>query len=97
VLLYLWVSLMAESMGWMGGVLGVFTAPLATAYPLLHWVVRGELPMVILVVWGAGVVGTSISMWWAAYGRRRVAGGFQSHTPVLSRTVESAAGDDLGD
>lgn len=71
-MIFLWVKLLFESMGWLGVIVGVCTAPLGVAYPFLHWLARGEFPMFFFAIWAVGIVGLLVSMTWAAWGRYHV-------------------------
>jgi hypothetical protein len=68
-MVFLWVRLLFLSMGWLGLVVGICTAPLGVAYPFLHWLARGDFPLLILVIWAVGIVGLVVSTAWAAWGR----------------------------
>jgi hypothetical protein len=98
-MLFMWVALMIELMGWLGAILGILTAPIAVAYPLLHWMVRGAVPPMILAVWAAGVIGALVSMWWASSGRQRFARGpFEQTAPTADEhAVKPLASEEAGD
>jgi hypothetical protein len=68
----LWVALLFGSMGVLGMLLGVVTAPVAVAYPFLHWAARGHFPVFYFAIWLVGIVGMVTSMLWAVYGRQRM-------------------------
>jgi protein-S-isoprenylcysteine O-methyltransferase Ste14 len=70
-MVFLWVRLLFQTMGWPGLIVGVCTAPLGVAYPLLHWLARGDFSPLIFMVWAVGIVGLMASTTWAAWGRHR--------------------------
>jgi drug/metabolite transporter (DMT)-like permease len=67
----LWVRLLFISINWLGLGLGLLTAPLAAAYPFVHWFAHDNFPGVIFVVWLIGVLGMTTTMAWASWGRYR--------------------------
>lgn len=88
----LWVSLLVQSMGWLGMFLGVITAPIAVVYPFLHWLARGEFHSLCFTVWIAGIAGIGFSLAWAAWGRHRMSTGSLDHNaPTADENVPRRA------
>ncbi len=90
----LWVTFLFESMGWLGIFLGVITAPIAVAYPFVHWFARSEFHSLCFAVWISGIVGMGLSMAWAAWGRHWVStGSFDHDAPTADENVPPLARD----
>lgn len=93
----LWILLLTRTMGPLGLVLGVSTSPLAVAYPFLQWIARGELPLLVFAVWIAGIVGLTVTMVWATYGRHRVSRAvFHADLPRVDERVVPLRAEDGG-
>lgn len=90
-MVFLWVRLLHQAMHWTGFVLGLVTAPVAAAYPFLHWLAKGELPGVAFAVWFAGVVGLAATMTWTSWGRYRVLDGYAGRRSPLTRVATDEA------
>lgn len=86
-MIILWARLLYHAMGLLGFVLGLLTAPIASAYPLIHWAAHSEFHLAIFGVWLAGLIGLSVTVVWVAWGRHRVIHGETPATPAHLATV----------